>query len=78
MRVNIYRRRRAFVGVVSIAKLLVRRLPSRRSRCYAYVHTALPLHMECTCILLLLLLFYYYYYSTRLRKGYTMPSRGLA
>ena len=36
MRVNIFRWRRAFVGVVSIAKLLVRRLPPRRTRCYAY------------------------------------------
>ena len=36
MSVNVVRRRRAFVGVVLITKLLVRRLPPRRTRCYAY------------------------------------------
>ena len=36
MRVNIFRRRRAFVGVVSIAKLLARRLPPHCTLSYAY------------------------------------------
>ena len=36
VRANIFRRKRAFVGVVSFAKLLVRRLPPCRTRCYAY------------------------------------------
>ena len=37
----IFPRRHTFVGVVSIAKLLVRQLPHRRTRCYAYVKKTL-------------------------------------
>ena len=33
---NIFRLRLAFVGVVSIAKLLVQGVPSHRTPCYAY------------------------------------------
>ena len=36
MQANIIRQKHAFVGVVSMAKLLVRRLPPCRTRCYAY------------------------------------------